>query len=278
MPPCRPGEKLVPAHRRRGHYRKRAGSTSRRWVRPCEVKSSCRKTKRREAGGSTARRGAAVQAVDATGVIGDGFRYVAHARGDPAFDRQLAVIKSSVHFCNGAVRGDYLRRDVLPTTDVVLVAYDERKLRGARRGRVIPLGFAAMSLRGERGVTVDAICSRGHGRKILRALESVARGMGRQYVVLYALPQVINFYRRVGYRHALVGKRESDALAKLADDALKSRARTVDGALRDQRLRKLMNALYRRKLVQKKGCVGIDFYFDSDMSCSNDGYYMRKDL
>lgn len=284
MPPCRAGEKLVPAHVRKGYYRKRrgGGSTARRqWVRPCKVRSTCRRRPRTAAQrrASTARRRARKSSVtlDATGSIGDGFRYVAHQRGSPSFARHVGIVRATTDFCKGGVRGAYVRGPVLDKADVVMVAYDERPMRGADRKRKVAVGFAAVNLRGKYGLQVDVLCSRGHGRKLLRAVEETARRMGRRHVVLYAMPQVINFYRRCGYRHALAGEQESRRVAKLADDALRCKKRSLEGAMADARVRKLMHALVREGLVYKKNCVGIEVNAaEYETSCSTDGYYMRK--
>ena len=60
---------------------------------------------------------------------------------------------------------------------------------------------AAVTLWFAHGVLVDSIGSLGSGAgtRVMQAIMSWARALGRQYVILQALPQSVRFYEKLGF-------------------------------------------------------------------------------
>ena len=135
-------------------------------------------------------------------------------KNDNDFKKQLKIVKQAVPIlCKKAISKDYINLDD-NSYEFLIVGYSK----GSERSKQTPTtitGFMILTELDDNTLEVTLICvgdnfrsktkeeSRGLSKRLFNRLEDLCREKGYNIIQLSALPYVINFYRKLGYRHIL---------------------------------------------------------------------------
>jgi len=162
-------------------------------------------------------------------------------------------------FCGSHINANHVKDDLFPKTNMILEA---------RLGHVLK-GFAlAQEDASQHHVHLQLLCARNAGIQLLTCLTRVAKQRGHTHISLHALPYVINYYRRFGFRHTLEHNKEEEEkdVEELAKHVSSLRFESSAQARKDPLFSKLLTLLEQKQLV---GNPSLRY-------CG--GYHMRKIL
>lgn len=200
------------------------------------------------------------------------FSFTWFKRRSPQFREVSSLILDNAdEMCRGGmISRTWVEEDALRSASHVLLMFTQGRTRSARpvlKGFVI-----AQSRRGS--LYIDLVCAKGGGSAAIREVERYAKEIGRSRVSLSALPYVVNFYRKLGYRNAHTnapGCKESPVVAAAAKK-VSGKTFTDPYAPGDYApFRNFMRVLSTHGLAVDPTCGGAD-----DMSCYVHGYRMVK--
>lgn len=188
---------------------------------------------------------------------------------------------NTAYTCSDLVYRAEVKRSLEHETDAMVLAYERKFLRNGR-SRTMVKGFALLDLTSRRNdLYVTLICARGVGSKILRKVFRYAKKNRKKRVTLNALPHVINYYRKFGFRFAQQGCDESVSLEKAAQkvshrrfrkhvNKRKERVNEIVHAQTDPTYRRFLKKLIRGGFAKPKGCTNV---YNCDY-----GYFMARCL
>lgn len=114
-------------------------------------------------------------------------------------------------FCGKAITSNFVKQSMKEWTDNLIIAYRKNKM----------VGFASIWI--ERNyLYLNLICTlKGSGARLLNEIEDLAKKtLRKKYIKLSAVPYVVNYYRRLGYKHSNYCP-ISTAIKKIEEKAIK---------------------------------------------------------
>jgi hypothetical protein len=188
-------------------------------------------------------------------------------RNDPNFKYFESFIQGqSSSLCKADVMQSYVRGPSKSSADMIAIAHVTKHSRSTKP-IVRVVGFANIRIM-QNSLYIDVLCGSGGGRTLVKAIIELAIEMDKKYVQLNALPQVINFYRKMGFMHTRSCK-EKDHIQKLSAKFKTLLFRKMDHAITHRAFKTLLSALIKDGLTSEKGCKTIP-------NCSVEGYTMTK--
>jgi hypothetical protein len=189
-------------------------------------------------------------------------------------------------FCKYHVRNDAIIGAIQKASGVLLM----RGINNVRK-QSTPLGFLIYRVlpwpttsSNDRVMYIDIICSKRSGKEMISTILQLAKTRYNcQYAMLYALPQVMPYYRRLGFRHQYPPiKPKSTCIMKepgpvqyRANKIEFQRVDSMDEALKNSDYRQLIRTLIREKLSADRACAKES---DPIRQCSIYGFVMSKCL
>jgi hypothetical protein len=185
-------------------------------------------------------------------------------------------------FCKYHIRNSAIIGAIQKATGVIL-------MKTKSKSRWSPLGFLIYRVlpwpnttSRERVMYVDIICSKHSGKQMMiHVMELAKQRYHCQYAMLYALPQVMPYYRRLGFRHryppmkpmSQCALHESGPVRYHADKIESERVDTMEDALDHSDYRRLIRTLIREQLSADRACASES---DPVRACSIFGFVMSK--
>lgn len=168
------------------------------------------------------------------------------------------ILQFNTGLC-GAIDTHYVLNTGVTASDYLVVAKHGQQY----------IGFSLLQLRDSDSVYIDVICTQqGYGALLVHEIIRWTAQIGRRHVELSALPNVINFYRKIGFRLSDNKEcKETDKLKKIANRVSGLRFNNPQEANSDRRFQALLDTLIQEELVANKNCVNI-------VQCSEHGYHM----
>ena len=191
-------------------------------------------------------------------------------KDSPVYAIVLEHIKTHQHeLCknakgNSEVTTKYIHQQAHKHTSVVVFAKD-----GITRSAKLQ-GFALVQVHVD-FLYIDVLCAKGAGKAIIEYTEGLGISMKKPYIVLSALPGVVNWYRRLGFVHAFKQCTEVSNVHSLALSASRGKFAGTENALQNAKFVKLLQALMKLKLTANKTCKTVN-------ACAIDGFTMTKCL
>lgn len=152
---------------------------------------------------------------------------------DDDFKNKLKLIKNSINIlCKKAIPPDYINIDNNNYSDLI-IAFSKGSERNQKDFTTI-LGFVVLCQNDNNCIEIELICVgnqfrnkqlfevKGLGYKLFNKVEDLCKDKNLNIIKLAALPYVINYYRKMGFKHILEpncnGKdKENKILKKLAE-------------------------------------------------------------
>lgn len=213
--------------------------------------SSTRTTRKRKAEGSLSAAPSPVIVVE-------------RASAPDKFNRQLNLFLSGKinDLCRGLISAAYVRSQTKRQTDFLFTTLNDW-------GNAI--NFAICAEEGE-ALYIQVICARKGGAELLKYIIEFARKRGFKSVTLAALPHVVNFYKKYGFKTSqscsvdVELERAEASLARDASGNLKKFA-SIQDTETDRKFMLYLSALIKKGLAADKKCKGV-------RDCNIEGYYM----
>lgn len=174
---------------------------------------------------------------------------------------QKLIIYKTVDLCRNMVKSTYVSTAIQSADALVLAFRDISDI----------LGFALLKYIGKDGVYVDVICAKGAGTALLDEVWKFAVRKGFVYIQLSALPHVINFYRRFGFKNTEAQCKADPDVEAFATRVEKLLFADQLEAIKHPEFSQFLTYLVKKGLVHDKGCKDIDL---DPPGCSSDGYSM----
>ena len=194
-------------------------------------------------------------------------------KGSASFRNTLNYIKRDDKFLcqnangNGEINPNYIR-NAFKGTDIVIVSRTPE--RQTRSNDAIK-GFCLVKIKHDH-LYIDVLCAKGGGLLLVKRVEQIARRMNKPYLMLNALPSVINLYKtKLGFVHTEKSCTEDPEVAALGQIVKNRKYSSSNNATNNAQFANLLKKLIELKLTAVKGCRGIK-------SCSEDGFTMTKCL
>ncbi|MEK6884952.1 MAG: GNAT family N-acetyltransferase, partial [Nanoarchaeota archaeon] len=118
-------------------------------------------------------------------------------RGEKGFLSIASLIKRECNeLCQHMVLQTYIEGDALPLVDVVIGAFlQPSQLQG----------FVLIQIK-RKELFIDVICAKGIGKVLIEETIKYAYSKKKKLITLHALPYVINYYRKLGFKLNRPGK------------------------------------------------------------------------
>ena len=198
-------------------------------------------------------------------------------KNDVSWTIWLKVIADNAErLCANDVDPGYIRRYSLPKADVILVNMIMPSPTQTRSKSIsIKLnGFVIMQIKKDY-IFIDVICASGVGKVLLSKVEKIARQRKKKYIVLNALPHVINFYKKLGFVHGEKVCQSPNNVREMEKPISSFKFKHVRDAMAHYRFVKFIKFLISKELTaiedvnKKKKCNGL-------YACANEGFVMTK--
>lgn len=194
---------------------------------------------------------------------------------DPNFEIYKNLIKSNTNLCNSknqeVVSSSYIKNQSLKNVDIIALNLKEEYKTRSRKTPIITVqGFALLQNR-KNYLYIDVICAKQSGDALLSNIYILGNELKKKYVILNALPHVINYYKRDKHKflHGYKSCEENIEIKKLGESLKNKKFKVPSNATSDKNFQKLLTLLINKKLTYDKTCKTID-------SCSKNGYTMTK--
>lgn len=194
-------------------------------------------------------------------------------KGTATFKNTLNYIRNyNEYLCTNArlnmeINPNYIH-SAFNSTDIVVVS--RTSVRQTRSSNAIQ-GFALVKVKPDH-LYIDVLCAKGGGLLLIDRVESLARKMNKPYLMLNALPSVINLYKtKRGFVHSEKQCTENNQVKQLGNIVKSKIFSSSNNAMEDKEFKKLLKRLIDLKLTANKACKSVK-------SCSTDGYTMTKCL
>ena len=197
------------------------------------------------------------------------------SKNDENFEYYKAYIKTSHDICatskDEGVSRAYIKNHALKNADVFALSFKENYKTRSKTLKTLQ-GFAILQIKPDH-LYIDVICAKKKGDIILSNVYKFGNILNKKYVILNALPHVINYYKRPkhsflhGYKQCV----EEPSIKKLGNTMKNKKFNSSSDALSNTNFKKLLSMLIKKKLTHNKQCKNIQ-------SCSKDGYTMTKCL
>jgi hypothetical protein len=187
------------------------------------------------------------------------------------FKKFMEYIKShTATICKSQVSHRYVLTHSLKHSDGILVGMNVSSKTRSLTPFLKIEGFVIFQLQ-PNALYVDVICARKAGKVLLSNAYKFAKDMGKKYIVLNALPHVVNFYKSEGFVHAEYKCSANAEIQSSSDKVSHLRFKSPKQALQHKEFKILLQKLVKNKLVSDKACKGIS-------ECSLNGFVMTKCL
>ena len=173
--------------------------------------------------------------------------------------------------CAGNIQRGFVAARAFDDIHRIVLARTLRQV--GRTTRFDPYGFALLTRVSSSEWHIKLICAtEGRGRSILSFVEKLALEAGVDSLSLDALPSVVNYYRKIGYRNTEKHTcEEDDDVANLATQVSHLKLATNQAAVSDPLFAPFLGLLVTKGLTADKQCKAA-------AECSRDGFVMRKCL
>lgn len=136
---------------------------------------------------------------------------VKQVRQDKLFNKIIKQIQKQIcKYCQNFINAEYINTLVNhPQIYAFIVMYDNNLKKNIK-------SFAFIKKVGYTFI-LDLICAKYQGKLLMNFLESMACSLNIRRIKLFALPHVINYYRKLGYRHIKRGCKEKAHITEQAE-------------------------------------------------------------
>lgn len=214
------------------------------------------------------------------------FSFDLYNKGDKDWNRGIEALGCSCETCRGLVSKTYVEKDAPSAADHLVVGFKDDDV----------IGFVFIKDQGEY-FYIDVICAKGGGTALLNEVEKIAKEKGKKGIKLSALPHVVSYYRKFGYKHhdecaveedpevlakynellAETVKKYKGEFQKKMDETHSRRRKPAKLLTEEQKQERKEYDDYRKYLnfIAKKGLCK-DTKYDKAQYCDRDGYRMLK--
>lgn len=191
-------------------------------------------------------------------------------KNDKMFKNMLKYIRAySGELCSRNINSSYLTYHSFKLCDHLFVALDIETKTRSKKGLITLYGFVLIQELNDE-LYIDVICSKGYGKKLLQHVDELANYLNKKYITLNALPQVINFYKKLGFVHAEKQCYHKTKIIENMSNHLKNKKfKSHNNSVIDKEFKFLLKVLMHEKLTGNKSCKSLK-------ECSLDGFKMTK--
>ena len=131
-----------------------------------------------------------------------------------------------------------------------------------------PVNFAICGDKNAHTMYVEVICAKKGGKQLMEFIIADARSRGKTKVMLSALPTVINFYRKLGFKPGKQCNDDPDLVKiETAHSIRGKKLSTLQEVDNDRQFKSYLRELIRKGIASDPQCKYVD-------DCNVDGYYM----
>jgi hypothetical protein len=183
---------------------------------------------------------------------------------------------SMISELTGKVDWKWIESHVLTKTEAILLVYRADTHKARNNSNDVQwncVGFALLEFKIDH-IYISMLCAKGGGRALIEEIKSLSQQYHLPYIVLAAVPYVINFYRKLGFRHCLPGQQESRIIYRGAQAMINKTFRTNFEAVYDLQFHSFLKLLLRSKLGQDSQCTLVEHShvsgFIMSFQCNNE--------
>ena len=173
-----------------------------------------------------------------------------------------------VPLCKGLLNKDYIREEAVAKSHYLIVHIGLKKSTRSKTPLVELSGIGIIRKRKDH-MYLDVICAKpGIGKQILDSAADLTKKNDRKYLILSAMPYVINYYRKMGFFYGKKKCKLNDDLKTLNENLKHKKFKNMNGAISNEEYKQLLLVLIQKKMTGK--------YCRSVGECSNVGFAMTK--
>lgn len=173
-----------------------------------------------------------------------------------------------VPLCKGLLNKDYIKEEAVAKSHYLIVHVNLTKPTRSKTPLVELSGMGIIRKKKDH-MYLDVVCAKpGIGKQILDAAAELTKTNKMKYLILSAMPYIINYYRKMGF---VYGKKEcklNDDLKTLNENLKHKRFKNMNGAITNEEYKKLLLVLVQKKMTGK--------YCRAVGECSQVGFAMTK--
>ena len=179
---------------------------------------------------------------------------------------ELLIGPARNYLC-GNIPTSWIINESLPLADAIILIFYQEKERDACSG------FAMLQYPTDQSeIYIDLVCARCAGKGLIDSVKMIAEERKIQHITLSAMPNTINFYRKLGFRHLEPCSSSSECqeeavITLIAEPVSDLKFDHNQEAEKHKEFRKLLKTLMEYKLTKDKKCKQV-------ASCTRGGYNM----
>jgi Acetyltransferase (GNAT) domain len=187
-------------------------------------------------------------------------------------------VMAMFQLCGDAISKTWAREDAILNASFVVYAskmtdsgYSLRGQEIAKRRRLIAtdVGFVLVKESAD-AYYIDLICATGVGKRLIEYIKDMARVNKKSFVLLSAMPNVISFYRSLGFKNSEKMCNELEEVTAAATQFQtdpRYRFKTNEEAKTNKEYKQFLELLIKHQLTHDKFCGNVQ-------GCSVNGYAM----